>query len=179
MPPTARARAGVLRRRRQGPPAPAPEVPIAGPARLGRRTKELVRRLGRGDIAVIDHADLDRLAAEDLLARGVSAVVNVAPSSTGRYPNAGPLVLARAGVRLIDAPAAPLFEELRDGDPIVIAGGEVRRSGTVLASGRELAEPELVKRLETQRARIDEALAAFAENTMSRLRQEADLVAGG
>ena len=79
------------------------EVPtVVGRARLGRRTKDLVKRLGPGDIAIIDHADLDRIAAEDLVASGVGAVVNVAESSTGRYPNPGPLVLARAGVPLID-----------------------------------------------------------------------------
>jgi len=107
-----------------------------------------------GDVAIIDHADLDRIAAEDLAASGVRAVVNVAPFSTGRYPNAGPLVLAQAGVRLIDAPAAPLFEELRDGDPVVITGGEVHRNGTVLAAGRELAAPELAEQLEAQRERV-------------------------
>src|SRR5215212_5723978 len=113
-------------RRGRGDRAPAAAVPIHGSARLGRRTKELVRRLEPGDVAIIDHADLDRIAAEDLAATGVRAVVNVAPFSTGRYPNAGPLLLARAGVRLVDAPAAPLFEELRDGDPVTIVGGEVR-----------------------------------------------------
>ncbi len=157
---------------------PPPDVPIKGSARLGRRTKELVRRLVPGDVAIIDHADLDRIAAEDLVASGARAVVNVAPFSTGRYPNAGPLVLAQAGVRLIDAPAAPLFEELRDGDPVVITGGEVRRNGTVLAAGRELAEPELATQLDSQRERIDDALAAFAENTMARLREEGELLAG-
>jgi uncharacterized membrane-anchored protein len=157
---------------------PPPDVPIKGSARLGRRTKELVRRLVPGDVAIIDHADLDRIAAEDLVASGARAVVNVAPFSTGRYPNAGPLVLAQAGVRLIDAPAAPLFEELRDGDPVVITGGEVRRNGTVLAAGRELAELELAAQLDSQRERIDDALAAFAENTMARLREEGELLAG-
>jgi uncharacterized membrane-anchored protein len=172
-----RARAGGLFR---GGPSASPhgEPPIKGSARLGRRTKELVKRLAPGDVAIIDHADLDRIAAEDLAASGVRAVINVAPFSTGRYPNAGPLVLAQAGVRLIDAPAAPLFEELRDGDPVVIAGGEVRRNGTVLAAGRELAADELAERLEAQRERIDDALAAFAENTMARLREEGDLLAG-
>ncbi len=157
---------------------PPPDVPIKGSARLGRRTKELVRRLVPGDVAIIDHADLDRIAAEDLVASGARAVINVAPFSTGRYPNAGPLVLAQAGVRLIDAPAAPLFEELRDGDPVVITGGEVRRNGTVLAAGRELAELELAAQLDSQRERIDDALAAFAENTMARLREEGELLAG-
>src|SRR5918999_3794764 len=72
---------------------------VHGVARLGKRTKDLVKRLRTGDIAIIDHADLDAMAAEDLAASGVTAVVNVAESSTGRYPNAGPLVLVEAGVR--------------------------------------------------------------------------------
>ena len=95
------------------------EIPtIAGPARLDRKTKNLVKRLHPGDIAVIDHTDLDRIAAEDLAASGVLAVVNCSRSSTDRYPNRGPLILARAGVTLVDAPAAPLFEELSDGDEL-------------------------------------------------------------
>src|SRR5215212_5114683 len=145
---------------------PDAEATIQGNARLGRRTKALVRRLGAADVAIIDHADLDRIAADDLLATGVPAVVNVAPFSTGRYPNAGPLTLAQAGVRLIEAPAAPLFEELRDGDPIAIAGGEIRRNGTVLASGRILSVAELAEQLAHQRRRIDTALADSTENTM-------------
>ena len=157
---------------------PRGDVAIHGNARLGRRTKELVRRLHAGDVAIIDHADLDRVAAEDLVASRVRAVVNVASFSTGRYPNAGPLLLAQAGVRLIDAPAAPLFEELRDGDPVTIVGGEVRRNGTVLAAGRVLSADELAERLSDQRDRVDAALAAFAENTMARLREEGQLLAG-
>jgi uncharacterized membrane-anchored protein len=164
--------------RGNGPPTPGADAPVHGTARLGRRTKDLVKRLGPGDIAILDHADLDRIAAEDLVAAGVRAVVNVAPSSTGRYPNAGPLVLVQAGVRLVDAPAAPLFDELRDGDAVAVVGGEVHCNGTVVASGRVLAEYELAEELAGQRRRIDAALAAFAENTMSRLREEGELLAG-
>ena len=159
-------------------PVEAPPAPVAGPVRLGRRTKELVRHLAPGEIAVIDHTDLDRMAAEDLAASGVRAVVNVAPSVTGRYPNPGPLILARAGVLLVDAPAAPLFEELRDGDRVVIEGGEVRHGVTLVASGRVLDVDRLSAELESQRERIDEALAAFAENTMAHVREEGELLAG-
>src|SRR5688500_3654025 len=87
--------------------------PIHGTARLGRKTKELVKRLGQSDVAIVDHRDIDLISAEELIDCGVRVVVNVAESSTGRYPNAGPLMLTRAGVRLIDAPGAPLFEMLR------------------------------------------------------------------
>ena len=81
-------------------------------------------------------------------------------------------------MRLIDAPAAPLFEELKDGDPVAIVGGEVRRNGTVLAAGRVLAAPELAEQLSEHRRRIDEALASFAENTITHLREEGELLAG-
>jgi uncharacterized membrane-anchored protein len=154
------------------------EPPIRGQARLGRRTKDLVKRLGPGDIAVIDHADLDRLAAEDLAASGCEAVVNVAPSSTDRYPNPGPLVLARAGVRLVDVPGAPLFEELREGDEIALEGGKVRADDGLVASGHVIGLAEATELMERQRERIDEALASFAENTLEHMREERELLAG-
>src|SRR6201999_3149764 len=91
-------------------------------ARLGGRTKHLVKRLQPGDVAVIDHVNVDRIAAEELIACGVAAVVNASPSSDGKYPNAGPLMLARASVRLIDAPEAPVFDLLRDGQQLTIDG---------------------------------------------------------
>ena len=155
------------------------EVPsVAGRARLGRRTKDLVKRLGPGDIAVIDHADLDRIAAEDLAASGVEAVINVAESSTDRYPNPGPLILARAGVVLVDVPAAPLFDELADGDGVVVEGGAVRANGTVLATGKVIDLETASEQIERQRERINEALADFAMNTIEHVREEGELLVG-
>ncbi len=159
-----------------GPRPPAP--PLSGAARIDRRTKNLVKRLRPGEIAVIDHADLDRIAAEDLVDRGALAVVNVAESCTGRYPNAGPLVLANAGVKLIDVPDAPLFDELDEGDQISVVGAEVRRNGTVLASGQVIDLETATNQLERQRALIDQALVAFAENTMKHARGEVELLSG-
>ena len=108
----------------------------------------------------------------------MAAVVNVAKSSTGRYPNPGPLVLARAGVRLVDAPAAPLFEELDDGELVTLQDGEVRANGAVLASGRTIDLDEASGVLEQQQSRIDEALRAFAENTIEHAREEVELLTG-
>ena len=84
-------------------------IELTGHAKLDRTTKKLVKRLSADDIAIIDHTDLDRVSAEELIESGVRVVVNVADSQTGRYPNPGPLLLVRGGVRLIDAPGAPLW----------------------------------------------------------------------
>ena len=72
-------------------------VELTGPAKLDKRTKNLVKRLSADDIAIIDHTDLDRVSAEALLESGVRVVVNVAPSQSGRFPNPGPLQLVRGG----------------------------------------------------------------------------------
>src|SRR5258708_19701165 len=95
---------------------PATFIEFTGAAKLDRRTKNLVRRLSPDDVAVIDHTDLDRVSAEELLESGVRVVVNVASSQSGRFPNPGPLLLVRGGVRLIDAPGAPIFDEVSEGE---------------------------------------------------------------
>jgi uncharacterized membrane-anchored protein len=155
-----------------------PEAPIEGTARLGERTKHLVKRLRPGEIAVIDHVDIDRIAAEELIEAGVVAVLNASPSSQGRYPNAGPLMLARAGIRLIDAPGAGLFERLKDGDRVRIVDDAIFIGGEEVARGRVLRVPELEREMQEHRDRIDEALAEFAENTVAHVREETDLLTG-
>ncbi len=154
-------------------------VEFTGPARLDRRTKQLVRRLGPDDVAIIDHTDLDRVSAEELLESGVRVVVNVAPSHSGRFPNPGPLLLVRGGVRLIDVPGAPLFDEVAEGELLTVRGGSVFRNGACLASGRALEADELQRALAEQRGRVTEALETFAENTMRYLREEGRLLAEG
>ncbi|HTS72572.1 MAG TPA: putative cytokinetic ring protein SteA [Gaiellaceae bacterium] len=154
-------------------------VEFTGTARLGRRTKNLVRRLGPGDVAIIDHQDLDRASAEELLDSGVRVVVNVARSQTGRFPNPGPLLLVRGGVRLIDAPEAKLFDELADGDHVTVRGASIFQNGTCLVSGRTLEENQLEVALAEQRARVTEALEEFAENTLRYLREEGKLLSEG
>ena len=173
---TSRRRLPALLGRRNG---GRPEAPIEGTARLGERTKHLVKRLHAGDVAVINHVNIDRIAAEELIEAGVAAVLNASPSSDGKYPNAGPLMLARAGIRLVDVPADHgLFELLHDGDRLVIDGGTVRVGDQEALRGRVLGEAELELQLQEQRQRIDEALAEFAENTVAHVRQETDLLTG-
>ncbi len=180
-------------------PAPAPSPPrivplerrvitrtVSGPVRAGRRTKLLVRHLVRGDIALIDHRDLDRVSAEELIAAGVSAVLNCAQSSSGSYPNLGPQLLVEAGVLLVDLPDDSLFALLADGDPVVVAAegpademvAEVRRKGEPLARGDVLSLERVCAETDARRKEIGEALERFAHNTIEHMREERELLAG-
>src|SRR4051794_25653559 len=117
---TGRGRSRTARRAQDIRADGAREAEHRGRARLGRRTKLLVKRLKPNDIAVLEHEDIDRVAADDLVSAGVRCVLNVCNSSSGRYPNPGPMILAEAGVHLVDLPETPLFDLLDDGDEIVV-----------------------------------------------------------
>ena len=159
------------------PPRPDGAGTVAGPARLGKRTKLLVRRLQPGDVAIIDHRDLDRVSGEDLLAAGVAAVVNCSPFSSGSYPNMGPLLLAQGGIPLLET-ETDLFAELEDGDAVELRGGELLRAGRVVARGTPLSAPMLMARTEALRADIGDALEAFARNTVEHMLEERELLSG-
>src|SRR5438874_3644024 len=106
----------VARRRTRG---------LAQAARVDRRTKNLLRRIQPGEIAVIDHEDLDRLSAEGLVAAGVAGVVNAARSISGRYPNLGPQILTGAGIPLVDSVGPLLMQKVRDGESIRLEGDRI------------------------------------------------------
>jgi uncharacterized membrane-anchored protein len=151
---------------------------VSGPARPGRKTKLLVKKLRPGDIAVIDHRDLDRVSAEDLIAAGVGGVINCKPSSTNSYPNMGPLLLIHAGIHLVDMPDDSLFDRLEDGQSVVVRGGEVFCKGDLLATG-DVQEPEVVQAAsDARRNEIGEALEAFAHNTIEHMLEERELLSG-
>jgi uncharacterized membrane-anchored protein len=153
-------------------------VEFTGPARLDRTTKRLTRRLKPGDVAIIDHRDIDRVSAEELLDSGARVVVNCSPSQTGRFPNPGPLLLVRGGVELIDVPDAELFDTVSEGELVSVRGNSVFRNGDCVASGRALRADELTRALAEQRGRVTQALEEFADNTMRHLREEGNVLSG-
>ena len=164
--------------RRSGPGSRDPGV--TGTVRMDRRTKRLTKRLRPGDVAVIDHVDLDRIGAEALVAAQVGAVVNAAPSISGRYPNLGPEILIAAGIPLVDLPDDDIFGRLRDGDVVRVLGGTVYAAdGSVVAEG-EAQTPEVVASATAEaRAGVAVQLEAFAANTMEYLKRERDLLLDG
>lgn len=148
-------------------------APVRGTARVGTRTKELTKSIEPGQIAIIDHADLDRVAAEGLVEARVGAVVNAAASITGRYPNVGPLLLAAAGIPLLDTVGAEVMKLLVDGTSVSLDGCDLRNEhGTVVASGTRQTMGTLDAQVEAAKETISVELSRFAENTLAYMQAE-------
>jgi len=162
---------------RQRPDAALPGT--SGPLRVDRRTSTLVRRLRPGDVAVIDHLDLDKANAQALLDRGVVAVVNASPFISGRYPNLGPELLARAGVVLVDSVGSEAFSKLHDGTPARIHDGQLFVKDEPVVSGKELSADDITKMMEEARGGLSTQLQSFTHNTTEFLRREQDLLLHG
>jgi uncharacterized membrane-anchored protein len=161
---------GMRRRRRVKAPAE-----VVGPARVDRRTKDMIRRLVPGDIAVIDHVDLDRVAADGLIEAGVAAVVNASESISGRYPNGGPIRVVRAGIPLLDVAGKDLLDRVQEGDTLRLVDGEIWCDDELVATAKVLTESEIEAEMEDARAAIGTELERFADNTLEYVRREARL----
>ena len=167
----------MIRRPRKELPEERPGV-IVGAARVDRRTKNLMTRLSPGEIAVINHADIDRIAAEGLIQRQAAAVVNASRSSTGRYPNLGPLLLVSAGVPLIDD-VGPGIMTVEEGTTVAIHKGRIYRGGTEgeeLGRGDVLTREDVERRLDESKQGIASVIEDFAENTIDFIRDERDVL---
>ena len=152
--------------------------PIVGVARVDRKTKRLVGRLQAGDIAVIHHADIDRVAAETLVDAAPAAVINAAPSTTGRYPNLGPLLLCQAGIALVDDVGSDVMERIVEGSKLTLDGERVLVGGEVVATGVLQDIDKVDAAIESARANIGPELERFAQNTVVYMRQEIALLTG-
>ncbi len=152
---------------------------VTGTARLDRRTSTLVGRARSGDIAVIDHVDIDRGAATALVESGVKAVVNVAPSISGRYPNLGPQVLLDADVALVDDVGPGVFTAIHEGDRIRVDGASVYRQDTLVGSGTLQTTETVAAALEASKEGMASQLAAFSANAIEHLNRERELLLDG
>ena len=158
-------RLGTARRLRQAERLPG----SVGTARLDRRTKVLTGRLRPGDVAVIDHSDIDRVSADALVARRVSAVVNAAASTSGRYPNLGPGILLEAGIPLLDDVGPQVFAALREGDVVRLDGDTLYLGDHAVVSGTRQDSDSIATAMVEARSGLATQLEAFAANTMEYL----------
>ena len=162
-----RARPTIVRRDQNG---------VEGQARVDARTKRLLTRVQPGEIAIIDHLDLDRLAAEGLIKAKVGAVVNASRSISGRYPNMGPLLLAAAGIPLIDDVGHDVMDAVREGRTVSVEGNALVADGQVVAKGTRHSIESLEAQIEEAKLVIGAELERFAENTLEYLRREHHLL---
>jgi uncharacterized membrane-anchored protein len=169
-------RMGSLRRGR----APEAASGVTGTVRLDRRTKNLTKRLRPGDVAVIDHVDIDRVSADSLVACRVAAVVNAAPSTSGRYPNLGPEILVDAGIPLVDGVGKDVLAAVKEGTTVRVDGSRLLLGdGTVIAEGTEQTPETVAEAMAEARAGLSVQLEAFATNTMEYMKRERALLLDG
>ncbi|WUI02975.1 putative cytokinetic ring protein SteA [Spirillospora sp. NBC_00431] len=156
---------------------------VSATVRLDRRTKDLTKRLQPGEVAVIDHVDLDRVSAEALVSCGAGAVVNVAPSISGRYPNLGPQILLDADIPLVDDVGPEIFTKLHEGDQVRVAGCKVykltHKGEDVVVKGTEQSPESVLTALTEAKAGLATQLEAFVANTMEYVKRERDLLIDG
>jgi uncharacterized membrane-anchored protein len=152
---------------------------LVGTARVERRTRSLLPRLRPGDLAVLDHLDMDRATAQALVDAGVAAVVNASPMISGRYANLGPLLLAEAGVALVDRIGPEGLAAVRDGSRVRLHEGTVYVDDEPVASGRAVDGDDVRSEMEQARAGLATQLETFTHNTTEFLRREEDLLLHG
>jgi uncharacterized membrane-anchored protein len=128
---------------------------------------------------VIDHEDLDRVAAEALVGAAVSAVVNASASISGRYPNLGPLILAEAGVPLVDTVGQLLLDKVHEGDRLRLDGDRIYVADRLVAVGSRQSGESILRAMEAAKGSLGERFESFARNTLEYMHEERDLLFGG
>jgi uncharacterized membrane-anchored protein len=152
---------------------------VTATARLDRRTKNLATRLRPGDIAIIDHVDLDLTGADALAGRGVAAVVNVARSISGRYPNRGPQLLIEAGIPLIDDVGPEVFDRVTEGQTVRLEGDTLYVGDQVVAKGRQQDAQTVAAAMAEAKTKVSAEIEAFATNTLEYIKHEYPLLIDG
>lgn len=152
---------------------------VIGVARVDRRIRELLRRIGPGDIVVLDQIDLDRSTADSLVDAEVAAVVNASPSISGRFPNLGPEILLAAGIPLIDSVGSELLRRVKDGTKLRVHEGIVYAGDREVGKGFEQTSESIADLMIEAKAGMSTQLEAFSANTIEFLRRERTLILDG
>jgi len=149
---------------------------VSGIVRIDKKTKHLALRLQKGEIAVIDHKDIDSTCARMLVARRPSVVINASASMSGRYPNTGPSILISAGIPIIDSAGHEIMSLIREGETLLIKDGRILKDGAVMAEGVLFTELDVKRIAEESRANLAQELQSFAENTLRYIKEEKSLI---
>jgi len=149
---------------------------ISGKARVDAKTKHLAARLQKGEVAVIDHVDLDSTCARMLVERQASAVINASPSISGRYPNTGPKILLDAGIAILDNVGKDVMTSIVEGDEVTVVKNSVQRGKDTVCVGTSLSKASVARLMEDSRSNLSEELEKFAQNTLRFVQEERSLI---
>ncbi|MDQ3790116.1 MAG: putative cytokinetic ring protein SteA [Actinomycetota bacterium] len=164
---------GLLARSHQARPG------VTGIARVDRRTGDLLRRIGHGDIVILDQVDLDRATADALVDAEVAGVVNASPSISGRFPNLGPEIVVGAGIVLIDGVGPEVLRAVKEGSKVRLHEGGVYVGDKEVGRGTEQSVETIADLMIDAKAGMSAQLEAFSANTIEFLRRERTLILDG
>ena len=151
---------------------------VEAPIKVDRKTKKLAKRLSAGDIAVINHTDIDEVAANSLVECKIKLVINAAPSISGRYPNKGPKILTENNILIIDNVGEDVFEELKEGQVIEVNNGQIYRDGKLIGQG-EVMDGSVVKaKTKIAYENMSVELDRFIDNTIDYAKREKGFILG-
>ncbi|TQQ84649.1 hypothetical protein EXD82_05520 [Peptacetobacter hominis] len=151
---------------------------IKAPIRVDRKTKKLAKRINAGEIAVINHVDIDEVAANSLVEAKVKLVINAAPSISGRYPNKGPGILTENNILIIDRIGEDAFETFKEGETVTVEDGKVYRDGELIAQGDILTKEKVAQQIKAAYENLGEELDRFIDNTIEYAKKEKGFILG-
>ncbi|SNX55380.1 putative cytokinetic ring protein SteA [Thermoanaerobacterium sp. RBIITD] len=151
---------------------------ITGIIKIDKKTKNLAKRINPGEIAVIDHVDIDEIGAESLIEKKILAVINASKSISGKYPNLGPAIIDKAGIPIIDEVGEGIFDLLRENDRITIIDNEIYKDGKLIAKGKLLTHDVINYKMEESKENLETELDKFIENTLEYAKREKSFILG-
>ncbi len=151
---------------------------IKGIIKKDKKTKDLVKRIGPGEIALIDHKDIDEVAGYSLVQKKIKGVINLSSSISGKYPNLGPGILVDSGALLIDEANRDLWEKIREGEEVEICRGIIFRGQEKIGSGIVLDAQKIEEKINSTYENLDEELGKFVQNTLQYAQKEKKLITG-
>ena len=151
---------------------------VQAPIKVDRKTKRLAKRLTGGEIAVINHVDIDEVAANSLVEGKIKLVINASESISGRYPNKGPGILTENNILIIDNVGEELFHNLAEGQIIEVIDGNIYRDGELLGSGEVLDKQQVSEKLKKAYENLSVELDRFIDNTIDYAKKEKGFILG-
>ncbi len=151
---------------------------VKAPIRVDRKTKKLAKRIQPGEIAVINHVDIDEVAANSLVEAKVKLVINAAESISGRYPNKGPGILTENNILIIDRVGEELFNNVSEGETLLIEDGKIFRGDELIGEGDVLTREKVAVQIKLAYDNLGEELDRFIDNTIEYAKKEKGFILG-